>query len=217
MSRLCVPGKTYFFEFNTETTTGGLVTLSGSPVISGYNVTATTTQFTTGITLSVDYDSQTGRNRAIVDTTDATAYPLNEDFELVITTGTVNGVSAIGKVIGVFNTRVRELGIVQAGILAAGGTTTSFTLPTGRRAGVTTGMVLAVEGVGARFIVAYNSGTGVGSCTLAFASDPSSTAFKVLEVPPAETAVASLTPVDVKAVNGVTVAGDGVSTPMHAA
>lgn len=101
-------------------------TLAGSPVVSVYKAN-NITQSTTGVTLTVDFDSVTGLNNVLIDTsTDTTFYAAGNDFYLVITTGTVGGTSVVGEVVGDFSIQnqspQRPLG---RGTVAAGATTTS--------------------------------------------------------------------------------------------
>ena len=146
------------FKFTSRQSTGVPATLGGSPVISVYKSNSTT-QTTTGVTLTADFDSITGLNHVAIDTsTDGTFYATATDFDVVITTGTVNSVSVVGEVVGHFSIRNRaglypttasrtldvsaagEAGIDWANI---GGPTTSQTL-----SGTTVGTATAL-GTGA--------------------------------------------------------------------
>ncbi len=86
------------FPFNTAATTGTPTTLSGSPVISAY-AAGNTTEFTTGVTLTVDFDSRTGLNNVAVDT--SSGYSAG-DYNFVITAGNAGSpvVSVVGAVVG---------------------------------------------------------------------------------------------------------------------
>jgi hypothetical protein len=65
-----------------------------------------TTQSTTGVTLTADFDSVTGLNHVAIDTSaDGTFYSAGSFFDIVITTGTVDSVSAVGMVVGRFTIR----------------------------------------------------------------------------------------------------------------
>lgn len=89
-------GETVDFKFTTAAPdTGAPTTLSGTPVISAY-VGNSTTQITAGITLTVDFDSVTGLNNVRVVATSGNGYTDNSDVALIITTGTVDGNSAVG-------------------------------------------------------------------------------------------------------------------------
>lgn len=89
-------GETRDFKFTTcEPDTGAPATLSGTPVISAY-VDNSTTQITAGITLSVDFDGVTGLNNVRIVATSGNGYATGTSVALIITTGTVDGVSAVG-------------------------------------------------------------------------------------------------------------------------
>lgn len=91
-----------YFKFTTVTTTGAPTQLAGTPAISVYKDNSTT-QSTSGVTLTVDFDSVTGLNHVAVDTSsDGTFYSAGSFFDVVITTGTVGGTSVVGYVVGRF-------------------------------------------------------------------------------------------------------------------
>ena len=91
-------------KFTTRSfSTGAPTTLAGTPVISAYPGNSVT-QLTAGITLTVDFDSVTGLHNVRVVATSANGYAASTDYALVITTGTVGGVSVVGEVIGEFTT-----------------------------------------------------------------------------------------------------------------
>jgi hypothetical protein len=95
-------GDTIDCKFTTAAPdTGAPATLSGTPVVSAY-VGNSTTQITAGITLTVDFDSVTGLNNVRVEATSGNGFTDNSDVALVITTGTVDGNSAVGYVIEQF-------------------------------------------------------------------------------------------------------------------
>jgi hypothetical protein len=89
-------GETIDFKFTTaEPDTGAPATLAGTPVISAY-VGNSTTQITAGITLTVDFDGVTGLHNVRVVATSGNGYTDGSDVALIITTGTVDAVSAVG-------------------------------------------------------------------------------------------------------------------------
>jgi hypothetical protein len=97
-----------YFKFTTfRPSTGAPFTLSGTPALSVYKDNSTT-QTTTGVTLTVDFDGVTGLNHVAVDTSDA-FYAAGSFFDVVITTGTVDSVSAVGVVVGRFTLRKRPV------------------------------------------------------------------------------------------------------------
>ena len=95
-----------YFKFTTfRPSTGAPFTLAGTPALSVYK-DSSTTQTTTGVTLTADFDSVTGLNHVAVDTSaDGTFYAAGSFFDVVITTGTVDSVSAVGVVVGRFTLR----------------------------------------------------------------------------------------------------------------
>lgn len=85
--------------------TGASYTLGGTPALSVYKDNSTT-QSTSGVTLTADFDSVTGLNHFTIDTSsDGTFYSAGSFFNIVITTGTVDGVSVTGSVVGSFTIR----------------------------------------------------------------------------------------------------------------
>jgi hypothetical protein len=100
-------GDTLDFKFTTVQTTGAPFTLAGSPVISAYPSNSTT-QLTAGITLTVDFDTVTGLNHVRVVASGGNGYATATNYEMVITTGTVNSVSVVGYVVGTFSIENRS-------------------------------------------------------------------------------------------------------------
>jgi len=85
--------------------TGASFTLGGTPALSVYKDNSTT-QSTTGVTLTADFDSVTGLNHFAIDTSaDGSFYAAGSFFDIVITTGTVDGVSVVGSVVASFTIR----------------------------------------------------------------------------------------------------------------
>lgn len=85
--------------------TGAAYTLAGTPALSVYKDNSTT-QSTTGVTLTADFDAVTGLNHFAIDTSaDGTFYSSGSFFDIVITTGTVDSVSVVGAVVGSFTLR----------------------------------------------------------------------------------------------------------------
>ena len=89
--------------FTTRAFASGVPTvLAGSPIVSAYE-DASITQITAGITLGVDHDSVVGLNLLTIVATGANGYETGKDYSMVITTGTVGGVSVVGEVVGEFS------------------------------------------------------------------------------------------------------------------
>lgn len=85
--------------------TGAPFTLGGTPALSVYKDNGTT-QSNAGVTLTADFDAVTGLNHYDIDTSaDGTFYSAGSFYDVVITTGTVDSVSAVGTVVGRFTLR----------------------------------------------------------------------------------------------------------------
>jgi hypothetical protein len=97
------PTTVIYGKFSTfRPSTGATFTLGGTPALSVYKDNSTT-QSTTGVTLTADFDAVTGLNHFTIDTsTDGTFYSAGSFFSVVITTGTVDSVSVTGAVVGSF-------------------------------------------------------------------------------------------------------------------
>jgi hypothetical protein len=94
---------TIYMGFSTRSfSTGAPTTLAGTPVVSAYE-DAGLTQITAGISLSVDHDGVTGFHMLTIVATGANGFEDDKDYNLVITTGTVGGVSVVGEVVGQYS------------------------------------------------------------------------------------------------------------------
>lgn len=94
------PGSTIVLDFTTAVD-GVPTALGGSAAISVYKNSVT--QSTAGVTLTTSYDGIAGFNRAVIDTSaDESFYAEDNDFSVVLTTGTVGGKSVVGYVVGTF-------------------------------------------------------------------------------------------------------------------
>jgi hypothetical protein len=93
---------TIYMRFTTRAFATGIpTTLAGSPVVSVYEED-NLTQITSGVGLTVDYDSITGLNQVRVAAEAGKGYELGKSYDMVITTGTVDSVSVVGEVVGSF-------------------------------------------------------------------------------------------------------------------
>lgn len=97
-------GTVIYDKFTTyRPSTGAAYTLGGTPALSVYKDNSTT-QSTAGVTLNADFDGVTGLNHYTIDTSaDGTFYSAGSNFQVVITTGTVDSVSVVGSVVGSFS------------------------------------------------------------------------------------------------------------------
>ena len=111
------------FKFSTHKADGTPIALSGSPAISVYKANGTT-QSTAGITLSVDFDSVTGLNNVLIDLSADAFYAVANDYQVVITAGTVDGISVVGTVIAEFSIENR---FAETDVTKIGGSTQSAT------------------------------------------------------------------------------------------
>lgn len=98
------PSTVVYGKFTTyRPSTGAAYTLAGTPALSVYKDNSAT-QSTTGVTLTADFDTVTGLNHFAIDTSaDGTFYSAGSNFDIVITTGTVDSVSVVGSVVGSFS------------------------------------------------------------------------------------------------------------------
>lgn len=111
------PGDTVDCNFGTvRPSTGASFTLAGTPAISVYKDNGTT-ESTSGVTLTADFDARTGLNHVRITTaSDGTFYSSGAYFEAVITTGTVDSVSVVGQPVCAFSlNRVSALRPTTAG------------------------------------------------------------------------------------------------------
>lgn len=93
-------GETVNYKFTTSVN-GVPTQLAGSPAVACY-VGSSTTERTTGVTLTVDFDARTGLNNVAIVATSGNGYAAGERITLVLTAGTVGGYSVVGTVVGAF-------------------------------------------------------------------------------------------------------------------
>lgn len=111
-------GQTVHLAFNTSDLGAAPITLGGlgSPItLCQVYRDDGDTQDTSGITPDVDSDSVTGFHRVAIDlSSDATFYAVGHDFFVVVSEGTVDSVSVVGKVVAHFSVRNRSAHAVIA-------------------------------------------------------------------------------------------------------
>jgi hypothetical protein len=102
-------GETFDLKFNTRTSAGAPITLAGTPAISIYldnNATplgpATVASPADGITLSIDFNSVTGYHNIRIVATVGNGYANGSSYSVIISAGTVDGVSVVGSEVGYF-------------------------------------------------------------------------------------------------------------------
>jgi VCBS repeat-containing protein len=164
-------GATFDFKFNTIDDALAPITLAGTPSLTCYKDNDTT-QDTSGLTLSVDFDSVTGKHNVRVDLTSDTAfYTAGSSYQVAMAAGTVDSISVVGRVIAEF-TIERDPKIIRSGTLpgATGQTTTNIRIDSGAAAAddALNTMVLGVVSGGkitrAHYIKDYTEATG--DCTV---------------------------------------------------
>lgn len=97
------------FKFTSLNLSQVPTTLAGSPVIKVYKGDATGTESTAGITTSIDFDSVTGLNNVKIDLSADAFYAVAADYQVIITTGTVDSISVVGSVVREFSIQNRSL------------------------------------------------------------------------------------------------------------
>lgn len=114
-------GDTIDIKFSVQDATTALATLGGTPVISAYPDNGAV-ELTAGITLTVDFDARTGLCNVRVVATGANGYATATNYTLVVTTGTISTLTAIGLTVGSFSIEKRLLApsAINAAAFAAG-------------------------------------------------------------------------------------------------
>lgn len=146
--------------FTTVQASGAPTTLAGTPKVRVYKNGSTTES--SDITPTVDFDSRTGLNLAAIDLTgDSGFYATGQDYNIVITAGTVNSVSVVGYVVGAFSILHRSpLRPATAGrtlVVDANGLADANTVklgPTGA------GTAQTARDIGASVLLSSGTGTG---------------------------------------------------------
>lgn len=85
------------------TSVAGVPTVLTNGVIKVYKGSATGTESTAGITLAADFDGVVGLNNVLIDLSADAFYATGQDYAIIITTGTVDSVSVVGAVVGLFS------------------------------------------------------------------------------------------------------------------
>lgn len=109
---------TIYFKFPTKGTSGAPITLAGTPLVRVYKDDGTT-EDDSGITLTVDFDSRTGMHQVKIDlSTDTTFYAAGSDYDVVLTAGTVDGISVAGHVLAHFTLEKQSwiLALLETGV-----------------------------------------------------------------------------------------------------
>ena len=110
-------GSTVDLKFTTSVN-GVPTALAGSPAISVYQG-GTTTPITSGVTFTGSYNSTTGLNDVSIVASTGNTFAAGNDYQVVITTGTLGGVSMVGFVVGEFSLNLGNVGAIAGSTTAA--------------------------------------------------------------------------------------------------
>lgn len=109
-------GATIDFQFNTfDKANGALITLAGSPTLLAFRDNDTGSETATGLTLTVDHDSRTGKHNVRVVTTDS-FYQGGSKITIALAAGTVDGTTVTNTILAEFTLDGSfHVGTAQAG------------------------------------------------------------------------------------------------------
>lgn len=97
------------FKFNTVFGTPSVPTTLATGTVLVYKSNSTTESSSTGITLTVDFDSVTGMHHVRIDTSaNASFFTTASDFDVILTAGTVGGSSVAGSRLAHFSIENRS-------------------------------------------------------------------------------------------------------------
>jgi hypothetical protein len=89
--------------FNTRAADGTPLALAGSPALAVY-AAGNTSESTAGVVLTTNFDSRTGLHHFTVDTNaDSNFYSGGSEYVVVLTSGTIGGISAVGRIVAEFS------------------------------------------------------------------------------------------------------------------
>jgi hypothetical protein len=128
-------GSTIDLKFTTSVN-GVPTALAGSPAVSVYQG-GSTTPITAGVTFTGGYNSTTGLNDVSIVASAGNGFAAGNDYQVVITTGTLGGVSMVGFVLGEFSLNLANVASINDSTTAA--TNLSDTTQAIGRGTVTTG------------------------------------------------------------------------------
>lgn len=98
-------GSTFDKKFTTRKSDGTPITFGGSPALAIYKDNSTA-ESNVGVTLTVDFDGRTGLHNLRVVTTDA--FYVAGNYDVVVTAGSVDGISVVGEVVFSFSLEARH-------------------------------------------------------------------------------------------------------------
>ncbi|MCP5010871.1 MAG: hypothetical protein GY942_12900, partial [Aestuariibacter sp.] len=112
-------GETIYKNFPTRAFSTGIPTvLAGTPVLSIIEDNSAT-PITAGITLTVSIAAVVGLNNMAIVATAANGFESGKEYSVYISTGTVDGVSAVGEVVAEFS--IGKSAVYKSQIALAGG------------------------------------------------------------------------------------------------
>lgn len=146
------PGAVVRCKFNTTDPKNTGTPLTGG-LAKAYKDSSATSEIASGLTLTPNFDTITGLNDVVIDTSaDPAFYAAGSEFHIVLTAGIVGGVSVAGLVIASF-------GILNRTVRDSPGVTTLLTRISAVRAGyldaLANGVPLASENAAALLLAAY--------------------------------------------------------------
>lgn len=206
-------GATVRVPFNTNGADGASITIGTNGTARAW-VDGSTTEITSGVTLTEDFDSFTGMHFIAVDTT-GSGFTIGSDVLVGITANTIDG-KTVNAIVGAFSINRRTPMQPYAGVVATYTNTTTITLPSEcpATADALIGMLFVpVYGTGkdqsARMISAYTSGRVATLDPALTTAVDNATNFVLIRTAPAP--ASALPAVDAKKMNGVTILGAGTS------
>ncbi len=214
-----IVGDTIYLMFTTRQFSDGVPTaLAGSPIVSAYE-NDNVTQITAGITLGVSHDSVVGMNLLTIVATGVSGYEAGKDYNMVITTGTVGGVSVVGEVVGTFSLSraPAALGLKEVGA-GTSPTANGLTLKSGSIAEPGDVVHIRTSGnsvQGTRIINAFDGGTEVATFSAAWDTTPTTAITYALFASPLSEAV-TVESIDTDVMDNVAMAASMVTEILDA-
>ena len=230
-------GDPVYILFTTRSLAGVPTTFGGTPVLSIYKYTNLTPIGTTAdaaFTLTIDFDGITGLNAIDFSASTANGFASETEYNIVVTTGTVDGVSVIGEVVETVNIDYQKnmiqtvldaeglSSLVTAGsVTSTSGSGTQFSatgLSSTYNASTLLGCLVtimtdsgATQNIGStRAVVAYSTGTKTLTFYPGFPTNVSAGAtFNIRRFGPVTA--------DTRYINGAGLVGDGNTTPWDGA
>jgi peptidyl-prolyl cis-trans isomerase C len=177
-----VKGATVRFAWNSAGANGASITRATNGTISIYR-DGGTTQFTTGVTDTEDFDSLTGVHLVAIDTSGAD-YVVGSDYAVVLSAATIDG-QTVNAVLAHFSINRNASGVTRQGTAQAGaaGTITLDASASATDDLYNGQLVVLIGGTGAgqaRFVSDYVSSTKVVTVDANWATNPDATSVFAL-------------------------------------